>query len=153
MVWLMAMLPMVGLPLDRWLGTSLSGWLQMLLSTPVVVWAGAPFFQRGWQSLRTRNLNMFTLIAIGTGTAYGYSLFALLWPNLLPEVLRHHGQVEVYFEAASVIIALVLLGQVLELHARRRTSHPRIAIARSAYRPSRARWPGTGSVARCRAAR
>jgi Cu+-exporting ATPase len=121
-VWLMAMLPMVGLPLDRWLGASLSGWLQMLLSTPVVVWAGAPFFQRGWQSLRTRNLNMFTLIAIGTGTAYGYSLFALLWPNLLPEVLRHHGQIEVYFEAAAVIIALVLLGQVLELHARRRTS-------------------------------
>jgi Cu+-exporting ATPase len=121
-VWLMAMSPMVGLPIDRWLGASLSAWMQLVLSTPVVVWAGAPFFRRGWQSLMTRNLNMFTLIAIGTGTAYAYSVFALLWPNLLPEALRHHGQVEVYFEAAAVIVALVLLGQVLELHARRRTS-------------------------------
>ncbi|HEY1784638.1 MAG TPA: heavy metal translocating P-type ATPase [Pirellulales bacterium] len=120
-VWLMAMLPMVGLPIDRWLGASASAWLEMLLSTPVVLWAGAPFFRRGWQSLVTRNLNMFTLIAIGTGAAYAYSVFALLCPGLLPETLRHHGQVEVYFEAAAVIVALVLLGQVLELRARRRT--------------------------------
>ncbi len=123
-VWLMAMLPMVGVPVDRLLGESLNAWLQLALSTPVVVWAGAPFFRRGWQSLVTRNLNMFTLIAIGTGTAYAYSLVVLLWPNLLPEQLRRHGHVEVYFEAAAVIVALVLLGQVLELQLGGRRAAP-----------------------------
>ncbi len=118
-VFVLAMGPMVGLPVEGWLA---SPWLQLVLSTPVVLWAGAPFFQRGWQSLLTRNLNMFTLIAIGTGAAYAYSLFATLWPTLLPEELHHDGRVEVYFEAAAVIVALVLLGQVLELSARRRTS-------------------------------
>ena len=77
-VLLLAMLPMVGLPVDRLLGARASTWLQLVLSTPVVLWAGAPFFRRAWQSLLTRNLNMFTLIAIGTGTAYAYSLFATL---------------------------------------------------------------------------
>ncbi|HTU24012.1 MAG TPA: heavy metal translocating P-type ATPase [Pirellulales bacterium] len=121
-VWLLAMAPMFGLPVDRWLGAVASAWLQLVLCTPVVVWAGAPFFHRAWQSLRTGNLNMFTLIAIGTGTAYVYSLFALLLPGWLPNSLQHGGHVEVYFEAAAVIIALVLLGQVLELRARQRTS-------------------------------
>ena len=120
-VLLLAMLPMVGVPVNRWLGASLHSWLQFILSTPVVLWAGWPFFQRGWRSILTRNLNMFTLIAIGTGTAYLYSLVVILFPTLMPDSFRHHGRVDVYFEAAAVIITLVLLGQVLELRARRRT--------------------------------
>jgi Cu+-exporting ATPase len=120
-VLLLAMLPMVGVPLVRWLGSSLHLWLQCVLSTPVVLWCGWPFFVRGWQSVVTWNLNMFTLIAIGTGSAYLYSLFAILFPGLIPDSFRHGGAVAVYFEAAAVIVTLVLLGQVLELRARRRT--------------------------------
>ncbi|HEX8902453.1 heavy metal translocating P-type ATPase [Vitreimonas sp.] len=97
-------------------------WLQFLLATPVVLWAGFPFFERGYQSLQTRNLNMFTLIALGTGVAWIYSVVALLAPSLFPPEFRDaHGQVAVYFEAAAVITVLVLLGQVLELQARERT--------------------------------
>lgn len=118
---LLSMLPMIGVPLDRWLGTTLHLWLQLLLSTPVVLWGGWPFFERGWSSVITRNLNMFTLISIGTGAAYLYSLIAVLLPALIPENFRHDGAVHVYFEAAAVIVTLVLLGQVLELRARRRT--------------------------------
>ena len=100
----------------------LSYWLQGLLATPVVLWAGWPFFVRGWQSLQTRNLNMFTLIAMGTGVAWLYSLIALLAPGLFPAAFRApDGTVAVYFEAAAVITVLVLLGQVLELRARERT--------------------------------
>jgi Cu+-exporting ATPase len=100
-----------------------SAWVQLILATPVVLWAGWPFFQRGWQSLVTRNLNMFTLIAIGTGVAWTYSLVATLAPGLFPAAFRdHHGNVAVYFEAAAVITVLVLLGQVLELRARDATS-------------------------------
>jgi len=120
-VFLLAMLPMVGVPIDTWLGHTLHVWLQLILSTPVVLWAGWPFFVRGVRSIVTWNLNMFTLIAIGTGAAYLYSLFAVLFPGLLPDDLKVNGHVEVYFEASAVIIALVLLGQVLELRARRRT--------------------------------
>ncbi len=120
-LFLLAMLPMVGIPVDRWLGTTAAFWGQLVLSTPVVLWAGRPFFQRGWRSIVSRNLNMFTLIAIGVGAAYSYSLVAILFPEFIPEAFKHHGQVEVYFEAAAVIITLVLLGQVLELRARRRT--------------------------------
>ena len=116
-----AMLPMLGIPVDRWLGNTAFLWLQLLLSTPVVLWGGWPFFERGWQSVVTRNLNMFTLIAIGTGAAYLYSLLAVLFPSLIPDAFRHQGTVHVYFEAAAVIVTLVLLGQVLELRARRRT--------------------------------
>jgi P-type Cu+ transporter len=102
---------------------SLSNWIQFALATPVVIWAGWPFFERGWQSLVTRNLNMFTLIAIGTGTAYLYSVVATLAPGLFPADFRgHDGAVAVYFEAAAVITVLVLLGQVLELRARDATS-------------------------------
>ncbi|MBI2683510.1 MAG: cadmium-translocating P-type ATPase [Acidobacteriales bacterium] len=98
-------------------------WLQVALATPVVLWGGWPFFERGWTSLRTRHLNMFTLIALGTGAAYLYSLIGVLFPGLFPATVRgHHGQVEIYFEAAAVIVTLVLLGQVLELRARRATS-------------------------------
>jgi Cu+-exporting ATPase len=98
-------------------------WLQMILATPVVLWGGLPFFQRGWISVLNRSLNMFTLIAVGTGTAYGYSVFATLLPGLLPASFRgHHGTPQVYFEASAVITTLVLLGQVLELRARSQTS-------------------------------
>ena len=120
-VLLLAMLPMVGVPVDRWLGATLHSWLQLGLTTPVVLWGGWPFFEHGWKSVATWNLNMFTLIAIGTGAAYLYSLLAVLFPTPTPESFRHHGNAELYFEAAAVIITLVLLGQVLELRARRRT--------------------------------
>jgi P-type Cu+ transporter len=106
-----------------WVPQNPSNWIQFALATPVVLWAGWPFFVRGWQSLVTRNLNMFTLIALGVGMAYGYSLVATLAPDLFPAAFRsHEGAVAVYFEAASVITVLVLLGQVLELRARERTS-------------------------------
>ena len=118
----LTMFPMIGIPIDQWLGTTAHVWLQLALSTPVVLWCGWPFFDRGWRSIATWNLNMFTLIAIGTSAAYLYSLAAVLFPSLIPEDFKHHGRVEVYFEAAAVIITLVLLGQVLELRARRRTS-------------------------------
>jgi P-type Cu+ transporter len=121
-VFLLAMLPMVGVPVDQWLGGRLHTWLQLLLATPVVIWGGWPFFERGYRSIVTGSLNMFTLIAVGTGAAYLYSLFATLFPGVIPESFKHHGRVEVYFEAAAVIVTLVLLGQVLELRARRRTS-------------------------------
>ena len=100
-----------------------SNLVQFVLATPVVLWAGWPFFQRGWRSLVTRQLNMFSLIALGTGAAYGYSLVAAFAPGLFPPAFRgHDGAVAVYFEAAAVITVLVLLGQVLELRARERTS-------------------------------
>jgi len=100
-----------------------SNWVQMLLATPVVLWAGWPFFERGWQSLRTRNLNMFTLIAMGTGVAWLYSMVAALLPDIFPDAFRAaDGSVAVYFEAAAVITVLVLLGQLLELRARETTS-------------------------------
>lgn len=96
-------------------------WTELVLATPVVVWGGAPFFERGWQSLVNRSLNMFTLIALGTAAAYGYSLVAVLFPGVLPHGMRHGAVPPVYFEAAAVITTLVLLGQVLELRARSAT--------------------------------
>ena len=102
---------------------TLSNWIQLVFATPVVLWAGWPFFVRGWQSLLTRNLNMFTLIAMGTGVAYVYSLIGTILPQAFPANFRgHDGAVAVYFEAAAVITVLVLLGQVLELRAREATS-------------------------------
>jgi len=98
------------------------GWIELALTTPVVLWGGWPFFVRGWQSVVTRHLNMFTLIALGVGVAYVYSVIALLFPGLFPASFRvEHGQVGVYFEAAAAIVTLVLLGQVMELRARSRT--------------------------------
>ena len=97
-------------------------WIQLALATPVVLWGGWPFFQRGWASIVHRHLNMFTLIALGVGVAYLYSLLAVLAPGIFPASFRAHGQVDLYFEAAAVITTLVLLGQVLELRARQRTS-------------------------------
>lgn len=109
--------------LSHAIGQQTSNWLQLVLATPVVLWAGWPFFVRGWQSLVTRQLNMFTLIALGTGAAWIYSMVATLLPGVFPATLRiAQGAVPVYFEAAAVITVLVLLGQVLELKARERTS-------------------------------
>jgi len=106
-----------------WVDQTLSNWIQLVFATPVVLWAGWPFFVRGWQSLVTRNLNMFTLIAMGTGVAYVYSLIGTIAPDIFPATFRGHGgAVAVYFEAAAVITVLVLLGQVLELRAREATS-------------------------------
>ena len=100
---------------------TISPWLQLALAAPIVLWAGAPFFARGWTSLKTRQLNMFTLISIGVGAAFLYSLVATLVPGLFPDTFKMHGMVPVYYEAAGVVVALVLLGQVLELRARAAT--------------------------------
>jgi len=118
---MMDMMP--GQPLEGVWSPHASLWLQLFLATPVVIWGVWPFFQRGWASLHTRHLNMFTLIALGTGAAYLYSVVATLWPALFPTSFHMgNGIVPVYFEAAATIITLVLLGQVLELRARSRTS-------------------------------
>jgi len=102
---------------------TLSNWVQLVLATPVVLWAGWPFFERAWQSVKTRNLNMFTLVAMGTGVAWTYSVIATLAPQIFPDAFRQaDGAVTVYFEASAVITVLVLLGQVLELRAREQTS-------------------------------
>ena len=103
---------------ESWMTSDPSRWIQFVLSTPVVLWAGWPFFQRGWRSLATWQLNMFTLIAIGVGTAYLFSAVAMLVPGAFPISFAPDGQVGIYFEAAAVIVVLVLLGQVLELRAR-----------------------------------
>ncbi|MFZ4984996.1 MAG: heavy metal translocating P-type ATPase [Blastocatellia bacterium] len=123
-VFLLAMADMLpGAPLQHAIGSRPLIWIQCLLATPVVIRGGAPFFQRAWASVVNRTPNMFTLIAIGTGTAWLYSLVATLAPGLFPASFRgHQGEVGVYFEAAAVITTLVLLGQVLELRARRQTS-------------------------------
>jgi len=115
------MLP--GQPLRHLVSPRVAAWTQLALATPVVLWCGWPFFVRGWQSLVNRSLNMFTLIALGTGLAYAYSVVATLAPGLFPAAFRTHGgEVGLYFEAAAVITVLVLLGQVLELRARSQTS-------------------------------
>ena len=116
------MLP--GKPLQNLLGPVALLWVQLVLASPVVLWGGWPFFVRGWQSVVNRHLNMFTLIALGTGAAYGYSVAATLFPGLFPESFRDHhtGALAVYFEPAAVIVTLVLLGLVLELRARSQTS-------------------------------
>ncbi len=123
-VFLLAMGEMIpGQPLSHVISHGAGRWVQFALSTPVVLWAGAPFFARMWQSFRTGHLNMFTLIGIGTGAAFGFSALAMLAPGFFPEAFRGHGgEVAVYFEAASVIIVLVLMGQVMELKARDRTA-------------------------------
>ena len=112
-----------GRPIARIIPGSLRTWIELVLATPAVLWAGSPLFVRGWQSIVNRSLNMFTLIGIGIGVAYGYSLFAAVFPDLFPDSFRTaDGGVPVYFEAAAAITALVLLGQVLELRARSNTS-------------------------------
>ena len=112
-----------GLNLHHYVSPQVSIWLQFLLATPVVLWAGWPFFVRGWASVRNRSLNMFSLIALGVGAAFLYSLAATFAPDLFPLSLRQDGVISVYYEAAAVITVLVLLGQVLELRARDQTEH------------------------------
>ncbi len=125
------MLP--GNPIARLLPGNRVAWGQLALATPVVLWCGWPFFVRGWQSVVNRSLNMFTLIALGVGVAYAYSVVATLVPGLFPDSFRAHGgHVAVYFEAAAVIVALVLLGQVLELRARGQTGAAIRALLRLA---------------------
>lgn len=121
-VLLLAMGPMIGLPFHRWMPLWATRWLELALTTPVVLWAGWPLLVRGARSVVNRSLNMFTLIALGVGAAYVYSVVATLFPQLFPAAFWEHGAVAVYFEAAAAITVLVLLGQVLELRARSRTS-------------------------------
>lgn len=117
-----AMGPMFGIPLKEWIGEPLAGWLELALATPVVLWAALPFFQRGADSVRNRSPNMWTLISLGVGAAYLFSVVAVFFPDIFPHSIRgHDGAVPVYFEAAAVIVTLVFLGQVLELRARERT--------------------------------
>lgn len=114
-------LAMVGHRL-QWMDMAVQSWVELLLATPIVLWAGAPFFQRGWQSLVNRSPNMWTLIGLGTGAAYGYSVLATVAPQVFPDSFISMGRVAVYFEAAAVIISLTLMGQVFELKARSQTS-------------------------------
>lgn len=120
-VFILAMGPMLIPAMHALIPPVISRWLEMFLATPVVLWCGFPFFQRAWISLRTRNLNMFTLIGMGTGAAFFFSMLAMIFPASFPASFLHHGFIPVYFEAASTIINLVLLGQVMELRARRKT--------------------------------
>jgi len=113
--------PMIGIPIHHWLANRAMGWLQLALATPVVFWCGWPLLVRGAKSFRTLNLNMFSLIAVGTIAAYLFSLFVVLLPNVIPKAFFENGMPPLYFEAAAVIITLVLLGQVLELRARQQT--------------------------------
>ncbi len=139
LVMFLAMADMVpGLSLPQILAGSTKNWVQWLLATPVVVWGGWPFFQRGWMSVVNRAPNMFTLIAMGTGAAYAYSTIATVAPTLLPGSFRlHDGSVAVYFEAAAMITVLVLLGQVLELKARSQTSSAIRALLKLAPKTAR----------------
>ncbi|CAN5718540.1 heavy metal translocating P-type ATPase [soil metagenome] len=121
-VFVVAMLHLIpALAHASWVESQTSRWMQFILSTPVVLWGGAPFFRRGWRSLLTRHFNMWTLIMLGVGAAYLFSATAMLAPSLFPESMQMHGKVAIYFEAAAVIVVLVLLGQMLELSARSRT--------------------------------
>lgn len=121
-LFVLAMGPMVGLPVPEWLAHGRKNWLELVLATPVVLWAGSTLFARAWQALQHRTANMFSLIALGTGAAWLYSLVATIAPDLFPlDFQDDHGTVPVYFEAAAVIVTLVFLGQVLELRARRQT--------------------------------
>jgi Cu+-exporting ATPase len=138
-VLLLAMGPhLIGLPSHQLVAPRLSAWLQFALSTPVVLWGGWPFFERGWRSIATWRLNMFTLIALGTGAAFLYSTVATVAPQLFPPSFRGPmGDIGLYFEAAAVITVLVLLGQVLELRARERTSGALRALLKLAPKTAR----------------
>jgi P-type Cu+ transporter len=121
-VLILAMGPYIGLPVEKIIPRRISVWIELILATPVVLWSGWPFFKRGWASVVNRSPNMFTLIALGTGAAWVYSVVATAAPNIFPDGFRDEdGTVAIYFEAAAVIVVLVLLGQVLELRARERT--------------------------------
>jgi Cu+-exporting ATPase len=125
-----------------WVNSNTSRWLQFALTTPVVLWAGWPFFHRGWRSVVMRHLNMFTLIAIGVGAAFVFSAVAMLMPDIFPHTMQHAGKVGIYFEAAAMIIVLVLLGQMLELRARSRTGSAIKALLNLAPPTARQVAPG-----------
>jgi Cu+-exporting ATPase len=125
-----------------WVKGNASRWIQFALATPTVWWAGWPVLHRGWRSMVTRQLNMFTLIAIGVGSAYGLSAVAMLMPGIFPDAMQHEGTVPIYFESAAVIIVLVLLGQVLELRARTRTGSAIKALLNLAPPTARQVRPG-----------
>jgi len=118
---ILTMGPMIGLPIRGWIGERVAVWVELALATPVVLWAAAPFFARGWTSVRTGNYNMWTLIMLGVAAAFGFSVVATVAPQVFPPEILMGGHAPVYFEAAVVIIALVFVGQVLELRARERT--------------------------------
>jgi Cu+-exporting ATPase len=120
-VFVISMSPMLGIPIEHWISYGVSRWLQFILTTPVVFYAGWPFYRRAWRSFAGWNLNMFTLISLGITAAYAYSLVALLRSDLFPATSRHEGVVTLYFESAAMITVLVLLGQVIEQRARNRT--------------------------------
>jgi Cu+-exporting ATPase len=137
-VFLLAMAHLIpSLGHEGWVMGDTSRWIQFLLSTPVVLWAGWPFFERGWHSIVTRHLNMFTLIAIGVGTAYVFSAVVMLAPNAFPASFAADGKIGIYFEAAAVIVLLVLLGQVLELRARSKTGSALRALLNLAPKTAR----------------
>src|SRR5215471_1529046 len=112
-----------GLEIDSIVPKRIGKWIEFALTTPVVLWAGGFFFTRAWQSIANRSLNMFTLIAVGVGAAYFYSVVAVIVPGIFPVSFRHHEEVDLYFEAAAAITTLVLLGQLIEAKARSRTGH------------------------------
>jgi Cu+-exporting ATPase len=142
-VFLLAMTHLLpGVEKHSWVASPASRWLQFGLTTPVVWWAGWPFFERGWRSLVTRHLNMFTLISMGVGAAYFFSAVGMLMPDLFPASMRHQGKIDIYFEAAAVIVVLVLLGQVLELRARSRTGSAIKALLNLAPPTARQVAPG-----------
>ncbi|QTD54426.1 cadmium-translocating P-type ATPase [Sulfidibacter corallicola] len=145
-VFLLAMGEMLpGQPLAKLIPNQVAGWLQLLLTTPVVLWSGSLFFQRGWASLVHRHLNMFTLVSTGVGVAFLYSIVALGFPDLFPASLRNaEGRVGLYFEAAAVITVLVLLGQILEIRARNQTNSALEALLNLAPQQAR-RFKGDGS--------
>ncbi|MBK8085628.1 MAG: heavy metal translocating P-type ATPase [Devosia sp.] len=142
-VLVLAMAPMVGLPLREALGETAARWLEFVLASPVVLWAAWPFFRRFWSSLVNRSPNMWTLIGLGVGAAYLFSVVALLFPGVFPMDMTHMGGVPpVYFEAAAVIVALVFLGQVLELRAREETGRAIRALLDLAPKTARRIWQG-----------
>jgi len=138
------MVPVLGH--QTWVTSDISRWAQFALTTPVVCWAGWPFFKRGWRSVMTLNLNMFTLIAIGVGAAFVFSAVAMLLPSLFPDTMKHAGKVAIYFEAAAMVTVLVLLGQVLELRARSRTGSAIKALLNLAPPTARQVAPGGDNV-------
>lgn len=135
---IMTMGPMLGLPVREWLGEQVAIYVELILATPVVLWAAWPFFERGWTSVKTGNYNMWTLIMLGVSAAYLYSLIAVFFPGLFPQnIVSQSGHVPVYFEAAVVIIALVFLGQILELRAREKTGDAISALMNLAPKTAR----------------
>ncbi|MFH1094222.1 MAG: hypothetical protein V1739_08775 [Candidatus Omnitrophota bacterium] len=123
-VFLLALGEMIpALNLKAFIPSNLSRWLQFIFATPVVLWSGNIFFIKAWKSVLNKSLNMFTLIAMGVGAAYGFSVIAIIFPYIFPESLKQHGEIGLYFEAAAVITVLVLMGQLLEAKARNRTGH------------------------------